>query len=104
MKRIQIVNIIEVLFIILFLYTAISKLNEYDLFNEEIAISSFLAPIASFITPLIPLLEFITVILLIAPRWRLKGLYFSTGLMIVFSVYLVGLILSTDGIPCSCGE
>lgn len=103
MKRSTIVETITVLFMILFLYTGISKLMEYDVFREQLAESPILNPIAPFIAWALPVFEFLLVLLLLVPRWRLKGLYASTALMIAFTLYIIALMTFNDQLPCSCG-
>jgi uncharacterized membrane protein YphA (DoxX/SURF4 family) len=98
-----IVDIISVLFIILFLYTGISKLMEYDVFKEQIAENPILNPVASFIAWALPLTEFLVSLMLIIPRWRLKGLYASLFLMIAFTIYIGGIMMFYKELPCSCG-
>lgn len=103
MKRSTIVETICVLFVILFLYTGISKLLEYPVFKEQLAESPVLKPVASLVATGLPILEFLLVLLLAVPRWRLKGLYASTALMIAFTLYIIALMSFNDTLPCSCG-
>jgi hypothetical protein len=103
LSKATIVEIISILFIILFLYTGISKLMEYGVFKEQIAENPILNPIASFIVWALPLTEFIVALMLIIPRWRLKGLYASLILMIAFTIYISGIMMFYKELPCSCG-
>jgi uncharacterized membrane protein YphA (DoxX/SURF4 family) len=103
LSRSTIVEIISVLFIILFLYTGISKLMEYSVFKEQVAENPILQPIASFIAWSLPLTEFIVSIMLLIPRWRLKGLYASLALMIAFTIYIGAIMIFYKELPCSCG-
>ena len=103
MKRSTAVEIISILFMILFLYTGISKLMEYPVFKEQIAVSPLLSPVAPVIAGGLPFLEFLLVVLLMIPRWRLKGLYASTALMMAFTVYIIAMMIFADHLPCSCG-
>ena len=103
MSKSTIVEIISILFVILFLYTGISKLMEYGVFKEQIAESPILQPIAPFIAWALPLTEFLVSLLLIIPRWRLKGLYASLLLMIAFTLYIGAVMTFNKELPCSCG-
>jgi uncharacterized membrane protein YphA (DoxX/SURF4 family) len=103
LSKSTIVEIISVLFIILFLYTGISKLMEYSVFKEQIAESPLLKPVSSLIAWALPLTEFLVSILLIIPRWRLKGLYASLALMIAFTLYIGAIMTFNKELPCSCG-
>lgn len=103
MKRTTIVEIIIALYAILFLYTGISKIMEYGVFREQLAESPILAPVAALVARGLPIVEFLLVLLLVVPRWRLKGFYASTGLMIAFTLYIIALMSFNDQLPCSCG-
>jgi uncharacterized membrane protein YphA (DoxX/SURF4 family) len=103
LPKATIVEIISVLFIILFLYIGISKLMEYAAFKEQIAESPLLKPIAPFIAWALPLTEFLVSLMLIIPRWRLKGLYASLLLMIAFTIYIGAIMVFNKELPCSCG-
>jgi uncharacterized membrane protein YphA (DoxX/SURF4 family) len=103
MKRSTIVEIIALLFVVLFLYTGISKLMEYDVAREQIALTPLLAPIAKEIVIILPIIEILVSVLLFLPRTRRMGLYASLILMIAFTGY-VGYILSYNAeLPCTCG-
>ena len=97
------VEIISILFVILFLYTGISKLMEYSVFKEQMAESPVLKPFAPFMAWALPLTEFIVSLLLIIPRWRLKGLYASLFLMVAFTLYIGAIMAFNKELPCSCG-
>jgi uncharacterized membrane protein YphA (DoxX/SURF4 family) len=102
-KRTTIIEIIIVLNIILFLYTGITKIQDYTLVKEQLAESPVMAPFSKLIAILLPIVELIVVVLLAIPRWRLKGLYATLGLMILFTAYIIVLIATSDNLPCSCG-
>jgi hypothetical protein len=103
MKRSTIVETVVFLFVILFLYTGISKIMDYTLFKEQLAESPILGFAASTVARWLPVMEFLLVVLLVVPRWRLKGLYLSTALMTAFTIYIIVLMSIADHLPCSCG-
>ncbi|MEP7371737.1 MAG: MauE/DoxX family redox-associated membrane protein [Chitinophagaceae bacterium] len=103
MKRTTIIETIVVAYTILFLYTAISKLMEYSVFKEQIAASPILAPVSKLIAAGLPWTEILVTVLLIVPRWRLKGLYASLILMTAFTIYIAATLAFSEHIPCSCG-
>ncbi len=76
---------------------------EYSVFKEQLADSPVLKPFAPFIAWALPLTEFLVSILLIIPRWRLKGLYASLFLMIAFTLYIGAIMTFNKELPCSCG-
>lgn len=96
-------SIVALLFVVLFLYTGISKLMDYAVFKEQIATSPILAPIASFTAWALPLTEFAVAVLLFIPAWRLWGLYASFVLMFLFTGYIVAILNFSKELPCSCG-
>jgi len=103
MKRTTIVEIISVLLLSLFLYAAIAKMMDYTLFREQLAVSPILHLFAGFIAWALPAVELAVVVLLMVPRWRLKGLYLSLGLLLAFIGYIVAMMAISDKLPCSCG-
>jgi uncharacterized membrane protein YphA (DoxX/SURF4 family) len=103
MSKSTLVEIISCLFIILFLYTGISKFMEYSVFKEQLAESPVLKPFAPFMAWALPLTEFLVSLLLIIPRWRLKGLYASLFLMVAFTLYIGAIMTFNKELPCSCG-
>ncbi|OMP74845.1 MauE/DoxX family redox-associated membrane protein [[Flexibacter] sp. ATCC 35208] len=103
MKRSTIIEIISMLFIILFVYTAISKFMDFSVFSEQIATSPILAPVASWIAWVVPIVEILVSIALLIPAFRLKGLYASLALMLGFTIYIIIILNFSPHIPCSCG-
>ena len=95
--------ILIILLISLFLYTAVAKTINYETFRDEISEFPPLSPFAPFILVALIFSEFCTTLLLLIPQWRLKGLYASLILLIIFTVYIVYLLATSNGTPCSCG-
>lgn len=103
MKKTTIIESIAFLYMVLFLYTGASKLMEYSVFKEQIAESPILAPVAPVIGILLPVTEIVLVLLFFIPRWRLKVFYASLTLMSLFTLYVIGILIFDDTLPCSCG-
>lgn len=103
MKRTTIIETIIFLYAILFIYTGISKLTDYSTFKEQLSESPILAPVGSIVAFTVPFVEFLIVLLLVIPRWRLKGFYSAFLLMMAFTIYIIALMLISDKLPCSCG-
>lgn len=103
LTKATLIETIAFLFIILFLYTGISKLMEYGVFSEQMADSPILKPFAPFMAWFLPLTELAVSVLLIIPRWRLKGFYIATALMAAFTIYIIGIMIFNKELPCSCG-
>lgn len=103
MKKSIFVEIISMLFVILFVYTAISKFMDFTLFKETIAASPVLAPVVDVVAWVLPIVEILVSILLLIPVLRLKGLYAALGLMMAFTIYIIYILKFSPHIPCSCG-
>ncbi|MBO9203282.1 MULTISPECIES: MauE/DoxX family redox-associated membrane protein [Niastella] len=102
-KRTTLIEIITVLNIILFLYTGIAKIMDYSVFKEQLAMSPILSWAATPIAVLLPVVEFAIVLMLVIPRWRLKGLYASFIIMTLFTAYIITMFIVAPEMPCSCG-
>lgn len=102
-KRTTIIETIIVLDIVLFLYTGISKIMEYNEFKEQLADSPIFGFVSTPVALLLPWVEFAVVLMLIVPRWRLKGFYATLAMMILFTAYIIGLFIINKELPCSCG-
>ncbi|UAB86353.1 hypothetical protein INR75_02120 [Zunongwangia sp. SCSIO 43204] len=103
--KIKLELILRFLFIVLFLYAAISKLIDYrkfynDLLNSPIFGYSFLA---RFVSIIIPMLEIGISGLLISGKYLKSGWYLVFLLMLIFSIYIGGILVFSDNLPCSCG-
>src|ERR1700733_14528826 len=103
MKQAFVVELISILFVILFLYTGISKLLEFDIFREQIGVSPILRPFAPILTWALPITEFGISLMLMIPIYRTKALYGSLVLMSIFTIYVISLLVFDDNLPCSCG-
>lgn len=103
MKRTTLVEIISALFILLFVYTASSKLLELEKFQNTITQSPLIGDFASLISWAVPITEIGLALLLLIPKTRLIGLYASTAMMTVFTLYIGYMIVFTPKLPCSCG-
>ncbi|OJW58279.1 MAG: hypothetical protein BGO55_23560 [Sphingobacteriales bacterium 50-39] len=97
-------NIISILFIILFTYTASSKLSNFKSYSH----SMYNQPIDKTFIPYliygIPFFEIISVFFLLSTTKRIMGFYLSEILMLAFTGYIVlGLNKYFGHIPCTCG-
>lgn len=103
MKKNLISPVIAVLVIILFVYAALAKLSDYANFKFGLSESPLIAPFAGFLAWAIPAIELAIAVMLVWPAWRLMGLYASFALMLLFTLYIGGMLLSGTDFPCSCG-
>jgi len=88
MKRTVLVDVVVYFFVILFLYTSLEKLLE---------------PMAGLVAWTLSFIEIGVATLLFIPATRLKGLYASLILMILFTCYLIAILLIDDHLSCTCG-
>lgn len=97
------IEIIAAVFILLFVYTATSKLIAHNTFLialSESPLKGFGMPLISW---LVPIAELLIAILLFTPRFRKFGLIGSLILMTLFTFYIVYMLLFSPHLPCSCG-
>jgi len=98
-----IVDITVYLFIILFMYTAASKILTVKSFASTLAKSPLIGSYNMIVAYAIPIVEIIISIVLIFPFIRKAGLYASFLFMTVFTAYLAYMVLSGNKLPCHCG-
>lgn len=103
MSRKLIAEIIGGLFILLFLYTALSKLSEIALFRLVLRSSPLISGYANLVSILIPASEILVSLLLFIPGTRRRGLCAAFLLMLIFTLYLAYMVSFTRQLPCSCG-
>ncbi|MCG2419388.1 hypothetical protein K8089_10165 [Aequorivita sp. F47161] len=101
--RKYIVDVVSLLFVLLFIYAAVSKLLDFETFTVQLAQSPLLSAYAGFIAYLVPTAEIGIAILLMVGRYRTLGLYASYLLMVMFTTYIFIILNFSDFIPCSCG-
>ena len=100
-----IVEVICFLFILLFVYAAVSKLLESQMFYDNIRNSPLLGgkTTASVASWLVPTTELCVALLIVRRKTRLHGLYGAFGLMFLFTAYIMAILFFAPYIPCSCG-
>ena len=104
MKKPLIIEMICGSLVLLFVYTAFSKLADFDDFKRQLSMQVFPPVTVEILLYLIPGIELLAVILMIVKSSRMLGLILSALLMVLFTGY-TALVLSGyyDHIPCSCG-
>lgn len=103
MSKKLVIEIISALFILLFVYTAVTKLNDFENFRNVLKSSPLIGDKALFVAWMLPIGELIVSLLLFMPRTRVLGLHCSLVLMIVFTAYLSYMLTAAPHLPCSCG-
>lgn len=97
------VEIISLLFIILFVYAAVNKLMDVEKFRVQIGQSPLLTPYSDWVAIAIPVMEVAIAVMLSVQRFRLIGLYSAFTLMVMFTAYIFAILNFSTYIPCSCG-
>jgi Methylamine utilisation protein MauE len=103
MKKSLVVDLISCLLIMLFVYAAISKLNEFQKFQAELGQSPILTAFAKYLVWIVPTIEIIIALMLSINRFRLYGLYASFSMMVMFTTYIIEILNFSFFVPCSCG-
>lgn len=103
MKRSWSIETITALLILLFAYTALSKLLNLRAFSIALEAVPVLKKDAAIISWLLPVGELLIVLLLLMPATRTAGLYVSLIALTVFTGYLIYMVLFLSELPCSCG-
>ena len=103
MKRQVLIEIISLLFILLFVYAAVVKLLDFERFRVQMGQSPLLTEFSGFLAVVIPLLELAIAIMLAVSKYRLVGLLWSFGLMVMFTTYIISILQFSEHIPCACG-
>lgn len=103
MKKGTIIEIISLLYVILFLYTGLNKIYFLPINEILFSQSPIMKPFASALAWGVPITEFIVSVLLFFPRYRMTGLIAALCMMIVFTIYIIITLATSDKLPCSCG-
>jgi hypothetical protein len=92
------------LMIILWAYTAFSKIFNFHKFKQAMVTQVFPSWMGKILMFVLPIIEFAIVALLLFPQTRLIGMYSSLFLMILFTLYVGGAVFHIyDRHPCACG-
>ena len=109
MKTTYFKELIPVLLILLFTYTATSKFLDYDkfVFQMRLAPVPLMIPLAPVLGWVVPLVETIIALVLALgyfnSRLKIWGLYASVILLSAFEIYIAIMLLSGSHLPCTCG-
>jgi hypothetical protein len=97
------IDIISAVFILLFTYTAISKLGNLRSFRIVLTRSPLIGDKAVIMAWIVPLTELVVAGLLFFVSTRGLGLKASFLLMVLFTLYIGYMLVFTPHLPCSCG-
>jgi hypothetical protein len=103
MKKTVVADIVCFLFILLFVYAAISKLIEFDKFRVQLGKSPLLTAFPEVVAWSIPAIEIMVSVFLLYRKTQLTALYTAFTLMVTFSAYIICITKYSYYVPCSCG-
>ena len=90
--------------VILWVYSALSKLTNWDYFKHAMKIQVFPLWMCKILIYVIPALELALAISLLFNATRLYGMYASFFVMGMFTLYIGGAVFKWyDRYPCACG-
>lgn len=101
-KRI-IIETVCLLYILLFVYAAVSKTLDFENFLAQLGQSPLLSPFADYVSIGVIITEFTIAILLSIPKFRYFALWSAVALMTMFTSYIVIILNFSSFVPCSCG-
>lgn len=99
----NIVTIICYLYVLLFIYTAVSKFLDFENFQVQLGQSPLLSAFAGWVSWGVLLIELFTAGLLMFDKTRRIGLYIAFILMAMFTAYIFIILNFSPFVPCSCG-
>jgi uncharacterized membrane protein YphA (DoxX/SURF4 family) len=91
------------LYILLFVYAAVSKLLDFENFRVQLGQSPLLNIFASWLAWFVPFIELVIAIALCFYSMRFWALYASFVLMFLFTAYIYIILNYSSYVPCSCG-
>ncbi|MFC4384142.1 MauE/DoxX family redox-associated membrane protein [Chryseobacterium bernardetii] len=94
---------VSIFFVILFCYTTISKVLDFENFQVQISKSPLLNGSLQFLPYTIIIVEVLIAGLLCYRKTRNIGLLGSFVLMLLFTGYIVLILSTSNNLPCSCG-
>jgi hypothetical protein len=97
------IEIISAVFILLFIYTAVSKLMTHQTFLNSLKGSPLLNFASPFLSWTVPAVEILIAAMLFTPNYREAGLFATFYLMVLFTIYIAYMLLAVSHLPCSCG-
>lgn len=101
--RNALIEVISLLYVLLFIYAATSKLLDFQHFKIELGQSPLLTAFADWFAVLVPAAEVLICILILIPKFRLAGFFSAFGIMVMFTAYIFIILNYTSFVPCSCG-
>jgi uncharacterized membrane protein YphA (DoxX/SURF4 family) len=103
MKRVLFLEILSFLFVLLFVYAALTKLFDYQKFTVQIGQSPLLTGFGNLIAPAVIGTELVIAVMFSFQKLRLLAFFSAFSLMTMFTAYIILMLNFSSFIPCSCG-
>jgi len=105
MKRnIQILQIIIIVLLVLWIPAALDKMINFNTFQQSMYRQSLSKSVATLVIYSLPILKFMTILLLLFPKYQLWGSVLSNILIDTFKIYIAFLLIKVlDKTPCGFG-
>lgn len=98
-----VIEIISILYVLLFIYAAVSKLLDFENFQVQLGQSPLLSIYALWISWFVIIIEVMIALLLMFTKSRIIGFYAALSLMTMFTTYIFIILHFSSFVPCSCG-
>ncbi len=99
------VKIIVLLLLCLWIPVSVDKLLNFEVFRSGILRQPFADNLGYILSYMLPVLEVLTVVVVLLPKLRFYGFLLSTVLMTAFTAYIgMALAGAWEKLPCGCGS
>ena len=102
-RRLIISETVKGLFILLFSYTAFSKMYSYRQFQFALSDAPVLNNYVKLISIAVPAVELLVVVCIFIPLTSRIGIIAGVGLLVMFTAYIIFMLMTDSHLPCSCG-
>ena len=93
---------LSIMFILLFTYAAVNKLQQMNNFRTQLEQFPFIGDYATWIALAVPAMLIVASALFFFERVRVIAFFTSLLIMLLFTLYILGVLNFASSIPCSC--
>ena len=97
-----IVEGLSIMFILLFTYAAVNKLQELETFQTQLAQFPFISEYADGLVWVVPGMLITVSIFFFFEKMKLIAFYSSFLMILFFTLYIIAVLNFAESIPCSC--
>jgi len=95
--------LLAMLAVLLFAYTAFYKFMEHERFLQTLTAVFIFGGYTTLLSWFVPVLELVIVALILYPRTFRIGMWCFVSAMVMFTLYILAMLIWMDKLPCSCG-